>query len=182
MDSVLVSASVVSPGARAAAGENCRRLAEQISKGIDVVNAVEHDLQAFALIDPRPQTPVGLAVDLNCGIGRSAKPLLIDEKARAADARVPTHLLVDGNFHFGFFGQFHAAHRFGVFIREWLLTEKMFAGGGCLGDDFDLLRRVNRYVRNLNVASRATIRRPSHIPSGCRAALRCAQPVHGSCR
>src|SRR5207302_9944426 len=51
-----------------AAGENHCGLAEQISQRIDVVDAVEHDFEAFALINPRPHTPVGLAMDLDGSI------------------------------------------------------------------------------------------------------------------
>ena len=99
-------------GCPASAGENISRIAQQIAKGIDVVDAVKHDLDVLALIDPRPETPVGLAVNLNRTVGGGAEPALIDQEARATDASVPAHLLVDRNLHLGALREFHAANRF----------------------------------------------------------------------
>src|SRR5580693_6676837 len=79
-----------SPGAT---GEYKVWLSQQITQRINIVNAVEHHLEALSGIDPRPQAPVGLAVDLNRGVEGRAQPAVVDEQARAANAGVPAHLL-----------------------------------------------------------------------------------------
>src|SRR5689334_887047 len=126
-------------------------IAEKETQRVDVMNTVEHDLQPLPLINPRPETPIGLAMNLDASVNGRSEPALVDQDARATDARVPAHLLVHCDLHLGSLGEFDAAHRFCVLIRERLLTQQMFSGSCALLDDGDLLCGVDRDVDDLHL-------------------------------
>src|ERR1700678_454510 len=125
-------------------------IAQQITERIDVMNAVKHDLQALALINPGPETPIGFAVKLDAAVSGSAQPSVVDQQPRAADAGVPAHLLVNGNLHFRAFRDFHVANCFRIFISKRFLAQHMFASGGSLFDDFGLLGGIDGNVDDLH--------------------------------
>jgi hypothetical protein len=110
------------------------------------MNAVEHNFDVFALINPWPQTPISLAVNLDGGVSRGSEPTILDQQTRATDPCVPTHLLVDGDLDVGAFRELNAANRFGVFVRKGFLTQEMLASSRRLFDDGKLFHWVYGYV------------------------------------
>ena len=76
------------------------------------MDAVEHYLQAFALINPGPETPVGSAVDLDGGVGGCAQPAVVDQQACTSDPGVPAHLLVDRDLYLRAFRELDATNCF----------------------------------------------------------------------
>ena len=87
------------------------------------MDAMEHDFQLLATIDPGPKTPVGFAVNLDGGVGGNAEPTVVHQELGTANARIPAHLLVHREFHFRFFGEFHAAEGLGILVSKRLLAK-----------------------------------------------------------
>src|SRR6185312_4576377 len=98
-----------------ATGKYVGRIPQKIAERINVVNTMKHYFEMFTLVDPRPETPVGVAVDLDCGVSRCSKPTLINQHARASNAGIPPHLLIHGELHLCTLCQFYAAHGLRVF-------------------------------------------------------------------
>jgi len=112
---------------------------------------MEHDLHAFALINPRPEAPVSFAVDLNARVGRSSQPIVIDQQTSATDSWIPAHLLVNRDLEVGPLGQLDCPDCFGVFVSERLLAQQMLAGCDGLLHNPKLLGGVNCNIHDLDV-------------------------------
>jgi len=126
--------------------EHPGRVTQQEAQAVQIVDAVIHDLVRRLGQQPGPALPGRAHVHGDARGKGLPEPAPVQQRLDGAHARIPAHLLVDGQLHAGGAGCLHHLHGLVIAFGQWLLAEQVLAGGGHLHGDLRLLGGGNGHI------------------------------------
>ena len=125
-------------------------LAEKGTHAVEVMDAVEHQVEPLGLEDPGPGPPFGQDTHVDHGRSGIAQPSPVQQGPGRPYRLVPPHLLVHGQFHAARLRHLDDLDGFGVYVGQRFLAQQMLAGRGRLPDEFLLVPGRHGDVHDLH--------------------------------